>query len=133
MEKENIAPYSFEEKRVHFVMNENFLQMRSSSRYVEVSHWGNVHFSETYDMQNRCAPFKGEFSTLDFNRANRDKAGRNAFVGSEIELPFTTWGFDFRDEIGNITTMARRDDYKGKALVTLTPRYGLLGHWNATW
>lgn len=108
--------------------------MRSSERNVEISHWGNVYFSEKYDMMNRCAPFKGEFSTLDFNRGNRDKAGRNAFRISEIELPFSAWGFDFRDEIGNITTsIARRDDYKGKALVTLTPRFGLLGHWNATW
>ena len=115
-------------------MNEDFLQMRSSQRNIEVSHWGNVYFYETYDMMNRCAPFKGEYSTLDFNRANRAKVGRNAFTGSEIELPFTAWGFDFRDELGNITTsLARRDDHKGKALVTLNPRFGLLGSWNATW
>ena len=108
--------------------------MRSSQRKIEISHWGNVNFHETYDMQNRCAPFKGEFSTLDFNKGNRDKAGRNAFIGTEINLPFTSWGFDFRDELGNITTtMAIRDSQKGKAVVTLTPRFGLLGSWNATW
>jgi hypothetical protein len=50
IEKENIPPYSFEEKRVHFIMNEDFLQMRSSSRTVEISHWGNVYFKEIFDM-----------------------------------------------------------------------------------
>ena len=85
-------------------------------------------------MMNRCAPFRGEFSTIDFNRGNSKKAGRNAFVGCTVELPYTAWGFDFRDELGNITTsLARRDDHKGKALVTLNPRFGLLGSWNATW
>lgn len=114
VERENILPYSFEERSVHFVMNQQFLQMRSSQRNVEVSHWGNAFFFETYDMMNRCAPFVGEFSTLDFNRGNRDKAGRNAFVGTKIELPISTWGFDFRDELGNITSsMVVKDEQLG--------------------
>jgi len=93
-----------------------------------------VYFFETYDMMNRCARFVGEFSTLDFNRGNRDKAGRNAFVGTKIELPYSTWGFDFRDELGNITTsMVVKDEELGKAIITLNPRYGLLGSWNSTW
>ena len=71
IERKNVAPYSYEVKRVHFVMNEQFLQMRTSQRNVEISHWGNINFHETYDMQNRAAPFIGEFSTLDFNRGSR--------------------------------------------------------------
>lgn len=50
IERENVLPYSYEEKTVHFQMNQQFLQMRTSQRNVEVSHWGNAYFFETYDM-----------------------------------------------------------------------------------
>ena len=107
--------------------------MRSSSRYIEISHWGNIKFTEQYDMQNRAAKFVGEFSTLDFNERNTH-VGRNAFRMSTIELPFNTWGFSYRDELGNISTsIAKRDNRKGKAVVILKPRYALLGGWNSTW
>lgn len=107
--------------------------MRSSSRYIEVSHWGNIKFSETYDMVNRGANLVGHFSNIDFSERNQD-AGRNAFRFSDIELPYEAWGFSYRDELGNISTsIARRDDNKMKALVRLTPRYALQGGWNSTW
>lgn len=134
LERQNVLPYSYEEKTVHFVMNQHFLQMRSSQRNVEISHWGNVYFFETYDLMNRCAHFVGEFSTLDFNRGNRDKVGRTAFVGTIIDLPISTWGFDFRDELGNITSsQVTKDKEKDQIVIGLNPRFGLLGSWNSTW
>lgn len=107
--------------------------MRSSSRYIEVSHWGNVKFSEVYDMENRGAKLIGHFSNIDFTDKN-PKAGRNAFKRAQIELPYEAWGFSYRDELGNISTsLARKDHHAAKALVTLTPRFALQGGWNSTW
>jgi hypothetical protein len=107
--------------------------MRKSSRHIEVSHWGNVKFTETYDMVNRAANFTGHFSTLDFNKRNHH-VGRNAFRMSHIKLPYNAWGFSYRDELGNISTsLATHDDVGNFASVYLTPRYALLGGWNSTW
>jgi len=107
--------------------------MRKSVRNIEISHWGNINFSEEYDMENRAAKLTGHFSTLDFNKRNRH-VGKNAFRGTEIKLPYSTWGFSYRDELGNITTsVARRDSNADNAVVTLMPRFSLLGGWNSTW
>ena len=83
-------------------------------------------------MQNRGAKFIGEFSTLDFNDRNTH-TGKNAFRRSTIHLPLNTWGFSYRDELGNISTsVAKRNSNKGRAEVVLKPRYALLGGWNST-
>lgn len=111
--------------------------MRSSSRYIEISHWGNIKFSEVYDMHNRAAKLVGHFSNIDFpNRRPTDQsnAGRNSFRYSDIELPYEAWGFSYRDELGNITTsVARKDQQSLKSRVRLIPRYALQGDWNSTW
>lgn len=107
--------------------------MRKSQRYIEISHWGNIKFSEEYDMQNRAAQLTGHFSRVDFDSRN-PKVARNAFRASRIELPYEAWGFSFRDELGNISTsIATRDEYSRKAIVKLSPRYALQGGWNSTW
>ena len=107
--------------------------MRKSSRDIEISHWGNIKITEVYDMENRAARFVGEYSVVDLKRDPRGTA-KNAFRGAIIKLPYNTWGFSFRDELGNISTsVARRDDKENAAVIELTPRFILLGGWNATW
>ena len=107
--------------------------MRTSSRYVEVSHWGNIFFKEHYDMQNRAAEFKGEFSTIDFND-NRKDTGKNAFRRGVVTFPASVWGLEYRDELGNITTSrAYRRESEDRAYAVLTPRFALQGGWNHTW
>jgi len=85
-------------------------------------------------MMNRAAKFIGQFSTLDFNTGNYKIAGKNAFKSSRVTFPYTVWGLEYRDELGNITTSkAWRDVNKHKAYAELFPRFGLMGGWNHTW
>lgn len=101
--REHIAPLSPETDTLRFALNTHFTQSKLTKRTVEVSHWGNVNYNDEYYLQNRAATFRGEFSTIDYNKGNKLN-GRNAFKGYRIELPHNAWGLFYRDEIGNITT-----------------------------
>ena len=107
--------------------------MRTIERRVILSHWGNIKFEEDYDMVNDAAEFKGSFSTLDFNDGN-PKVGKQAFRKSVIKMPYSAWGFSYRDELGNITTSTIiKSESQGMVQGMLRPRFGLLGGWNCSW
>ena len=113
------------------VLNAHFTQAQSVTRYVEVSHWGNVYTREYNKLTNRAATFKGEFSTIDFNPGRKD-TGRHCYRSATVKLPVDAWGLYFRDEVGNITSAypERKDD---AIEIALFPRFALLGGWNLTW
>lgn len=128
---DNLAPLTATSARLHFPLNIHFLQSSTISRYIEISHWGNIYFKDLYKLHNRAAKFRGSFSTIDFNK-NRKDTGRNAFRGTRVRLPANAWGLFYRDEIGNITTSAVKKETE-EILVDLRPRWSLLGDWNCTW
>ena len=101
--KSSIAPLTSEAAKLHFPLNLHFVHSSTTTRYVEISHWGNIYFKDQYLLHNRAAKFRGEFSTLDYNKHKSD-TGRNSFRSAKIKLPSNAWGLFYRDEIGNITT-----------------------------
>lgn len=98
-----IPPLSPSSTTLHFPLNIHFVHSKGTTRYIEISHWGNIYFQDQYLLHNRAAKFRGEFSTLDFNKGRKD-TGRHAFRSAYVKLPPTAWGLFYRDEIGNITT-----------------------------
>lgn len=99
----NISPLRPSSVSLHFPLNMHFVHSKATTRYIEISHWGNIYFNDQYLLHNRAAKFEGEFSTLDFNKGRKD-TGRHAFRSQVVKLPPTAWGLFYRDEIGNITT-----------------------------
>lgn len=101
----DLPPYTATSTRLHFPLNIHFVHSSTTTRYIEISHWGNIYFKDQYLLHNRASKFRGEFSTLDFNK-HKQETGRNAFRSARIRLPSNAWGLFYRDEIGNITTSA---------------------------
>jgi Ribophorin I len=129
----DIAPLSPVTGNMHFPLNMHFVHSKRTSRYIEISHWGNIYFQEQYLLHNRAAKFKGEFSTLDFNKGRKD-TGRHAFRSQVVKLPATAWGLFYRDEIGNITTstVSRRVSYLLSRLMVFMSTLSLDGHSSVT-
>ena len=99
----DVAPFSASSNKMNFPLNMHFVHSSTTTRYIEISHWGNIYFKDQYLLHNRAAKLRGEFSTLDFNKYKTD-TGRNAFRSAKVKLPANAWGLFYRDEIGNITT-----------------------------
>ena len=102
-EAQDVSPLSPQSQIYQFVLNVHFVQSSKTTRYIEISHWGNIYFNDEYFLKNRGAKFRGAFSTLDFNKGRKD-TGRTAFREETIRLPVNAWGLFYRDEIGNIST-----------------------------
>ena len=131
--RQDLGAFSYEIQPFGFLMNKHFLQMRNSTRYIQISHWGNVFFKDVLDMVNRGANFEGHYSNIDL-REGRTDSGKNAFRVANIKRPYNVWGLDYRDELRNISTSAvRRDERNQVVNVSLKPRFILLGGWNHTW
>lgn len=51
----------------------------------------------------------------------------------DAELPFNSWGIEYYDEIGNISTSNAWKDSKDAVIkMSLEPRFYLCGGWNFT-
>ena len=51
-------PYRFHEMKIHFENNSPFLVVSEMTRWIEISHWGNVAVEETYHMVHEGAQLK---------------------------------------------------------------------------
>jgi oligosaccharyltransferase complex subunit alpha (ribophorin I) len=132
---------------VHFPLDEPLVRGLRVVREVEVSHWGNVYFEESYLIRNDGPAVEGEFS-------RRRYSDRSAFLGHMFEnlrarLPANSRWIYFRDAIGNVSTSAVHRLPKGVSLgsgekngkrggaaageggvvVDLGMRYPMLGGW----
>ena len=58
----DIKPYSVHEMKIHFENNSPFLTVKDMTRWIEVSHWGNVAVEETYHLVHEGAQLKVFFS-----------------------------------------------------------------------
>ena len=54
----NTKPYKTHEMRIHFENNSPFLVVNEMTRWIEISHWGNVAVEETYHMTHEGAQLK---------------------------------------------------------------------------
>ena len=99
----DLPPLSPESEVLVFDLNAHHTNSMHTTRYVEISHWGNVWVHEVHKLQNRAATFNGPYSTLDFNPGNKH-VGRHCFRDYTVALPPDAWGLYYRDEVGNIST-----------------------------
>jgi len=119
-----IAAFKNSEMKVHYENNSPFLTVNEMTRWIEVSHWGNVAVEETYSMTHTGAGLKGHFSRYDYQRTPT----YSAIKSFKTVLPASARDVYYRDVIGNISTsnMAIKDD---SVEVELKPRFPLFGGW----
>lgn len=98
--------------------------MKSLTKIIEISHWGNANVEEWYELEHDGAKLQGEFSRFDYRRA-----GKGPFVRSITHvLPLDAHNIYYRDEIGNISTSAIAAN-EHALFLDLTPRFPLFGGW----
>lgn len=113
-----------QELRLHYENNSPFLTVNEMTRWIEVSHWGNVAVEETYHMTHEGAQLKGHFSRYDYQRS----PAHAAIKSFKTVLPAAARDVYYRDEIGNISTsnmLTQHDSVE----VELRPRFPLFGGW----
>lgn len=120
----NVAAYSTSEMKIHYENNTPFLTVNEMTRWIEVSHWGNIAVEETYHMTHSGATLKGHFSRYDYQRTPT----HSVIKSFKTVLPASARDVYYRDEIGNISTshMLVQDD---SVEVELRPRFPLFGGW----
>lgn len=116
--------YRTHEMRVHFENNSPFLSVNDMTRWIEVSHWGNIAVEETCHVTHTGAQLKGHFSRYDYQRTPTHAAIKQF----KSVLPASAKDVYYRDEIGNISTsnMLAQDD---SVELVLRPRFPLFGGW----
>jgi len=120
----NVEGYSSSEMKIHYENNTPFLTVNEMTRWIEVSHWGNIAVEETYHMTHTGATLKGHFSRYDYQRTPT----HSVIKSFKTVLPASARDVYYRDEIGNISTsnMLIQDD---SVEVELRPRFPLFGGW----
>ena len=66
-------PFQLHEMKVHYENNSPFLTVNDMTRWIEVSHWGNVAVEETYHMTHVGAQLKVSNIFLYFGDVNKLK------------------------------------------------------------
>lgn len=122
---EDKEPYSEAELKVHSENNTPFLTITSLERIIEVSHWGNIAVEEHIEIRHTGAILKGPFSRYDYQRTQDTGASVKSF---KTVLPASARDVYYRDEIGNISTSALRED-EDMVEIELRPRFPLFGGW----
>lgn len=74
------------------------MEFIEANRTITISHWGNVKVHDQLSLRNNGAEFFGEYNPLLMQKS------KSYFKGVTIELPYNTWGFSLRDELGNISS-----------------------------
>lgn len=120
----DVKPYKTHEMKIHFENNAPFIVVNEMTRWLEISHWGNIAVEETYHMIHQGAQLKNHFSRYDFQRTPTHAAVKSF----KTVLPASARDVYYRDEIGNISTsnMLTQDD---SVEVELRPRFPLFGGW----
>lgn len=102
---------------IHFAMDEPLVRGLRVVRDVEVSHWGNVYFEETYLVRNDGPSLEGEFS----RRRYGDRSAYTSYMFENLRarLPAGSRWIYYRDAIGNVSTSAVHRLPKGASLSSL--------------
>lgn len=115
---------------LHFRNNNPFLTMTDVVRDMEISHWGNVRVSESYNIRHDGATLVGAYESTDY--ANMMYGGRlaepTAVRDLKAILPGGASRVTYTDRIGNISTSNFRRGRR-KSVLELEMRYKLLGGW----
>jgi len=121
----NIQAYASKPLSLHFETTAQFSTVTELEREIKVCHWGGVVFSETYNLRHSGAKLKDVFSRVDYERMQRG----SSFEYMSAKLPANSYGIDYRDDIGNISTSNVRKSRK-YVLFEMRPRFPLFGGWH---
>eukprot|EP00470_Lotharella_oceanica_P006008 CAMPEP_0170178728 /NCGR_PEP_ID=MMETSP0040_2-20121228/13550_1 /TAXON_ID=641309 /ORGANISM="Lotharella oceanica, Strain CCMP622" /LENGTH=399 /DNA_ID=CAMNT_0010422143 /DNA_START=81 /DNA_END=1280 /DNA_ORIENTATION=+ len=121
----NIKAYTHKALSLHFESKAEFSTVTEMEREIKVCHWGGVVFTETYNLRNSGAYLKDVFSRIEYERMQRG----SSFDFLTAKLPANSYGIDYRDDIGNISTSNVRETSKG-VVMEMRPRFPLFGGWH---
>lgn len=106
----------------------------TARRVIEVSQWGNVAVVEEYRLLNEAAALEGEFSRIPF--AFEKNGNGNPLLKVDGYLPSLTGilpryarNLQYFDVIGNVSSSHAHRAGKQYVMVSLEPRFPLLGGW----
>ncbi|KAJ3437575.1 dolichyl-diphosphooligosaccharide--protein glycosyltransferase subunit [Anaeramoeba flamelloides] len=122
-----INGFSQADLKVHFQNNQPLTRIKSLTKTLTVSHFGNLFVDEYYVVSNEQAKLVGEFSRLDYSR-NKHLSGRGSFQDVTLHLHERAYGFEYFDIIGNISTSQYRQN-DGQTDVNLKTRFPIFGEW----
>lgn len=127
---DDIAPTSIDKMTVHYENNSPFLTVTELTRYIEVSHWGNIAVEEHINLLHTGATLKGSFSRYEFQRDGN--SGMNSVKSFKTLLPASADKPYYRDHNGNVSTsnMRVRKDF---VELDLRPRFPLFGGWKTSY
>eukprot|EP00472_Partenskyella_glossopodia_P013669 CAMPEP_0197516666 /NCGR_PEP_ID=MMETSP1318-20131121/1561_1 /TAXON_ID=552666 /ORGANISM="Partenskyella glossopodia, Strain RCC365" /LENGTH=454 /DNA_ID=CAMNT_0043065569 /DNA_START=32 /DNA_END=1396 /DNA_ORIENTATION=- len=120
------SPYAFKALSLHFETKAKFMTVTHLEREIKVCHWGGVVFSEVYNLRNSGADLKDTFHRIDYENMQFG----TSFHDLSAKLPKNSYGIDFRDDIGNISSSHVRETSK-HVLFEMTPRFPLFGGWKS--
>jgi len=126
----DVKPFSQEKVGIHFQNNEPILRATSVIRDYEVSHWGNVRVSETYNLLNAGARLSGPYEAKSvysfmYNERNPEPS---AVRSLKAVLPPNARRVSYTDRIGNISTSNFRQGHR-RSTLDIRFRYPLFGGW----
>jgi oligosaccharyltransferase complex subunit alpha (ribophorin I) len=123
----NLSPLSFLAADFHFKAEHSFITVTKLVKEFEVSHWGNVAVTESFEISNTAANYTGSWSRLDYSR----RVSRNnafSFDSVRLKLPKNSHNIHFRDYLGNISTSTVRRT-RNEINLDLMPRFPLVPSW----
>ena len=108
--------------------------IKSAKRVIEVSQWGNVGVVEEYKLLNGAAALDGEFSRIPFAFVKNGNTNPLFKVDGHLSsltgiLPRYARNLQYFDVIGNVSTSHAHRVGKQYVMVSLEPRFPLLGGW----
>jgi oligosaccharyltransferase complex subunit alpha (ribophorin I) len=127
---EDRQPYTFSPIIIHFENNKPFAIVEELVREVEISHWGSIQVTESYNLVHAGARHKGVFSRVEY-QSRPGMSGASSFKSLIAKLPPRVHSVYYRDGIGNISSSHLRIDSR-KSELEIEPRYPLFGGWKAT-
>ncbi|KAF9580756.1 proteasome regulatory particle base subunit [Lunasporangiospora selenospora] len=117
---------------IQYQLSGPIYHVRHLLRDIEVSQWGdNLAVEEHYNLVNKGALLKGQFSRVDYQKNPAGIRDGNGILGLQTRLPKQAAEIYYRDEIGNISTSALVHQPK-EVLLNLKPRFPIFGGWNTT-
>jgi len=126
----NVPPFSSKLVRIHFMNNEPILRATTVIRDYEVSHWGNVRVTETYNLLNAGArlkePYQAQSSYKHMNGWAIPEPSAVRMLNAI--LPPNARRVTFSDRLGNITTSQLKKGRK-RSILYVGFRYPLFGGW----
>ncbi|CEF64693.1 Dolichyl-diphosphooligosaccharide--protein glycosyltransferase subunit 1 [Strongyloides ratti] len=123
----NIKAFDWKDITIHYENNSPFVVVTHLTRWIEVSHWGNIAVEDSLEVVHRGAKLVGGFSRVDYAQ-DRRRSSHPSVASWTTQLPKGARDIYYRDEVGNISTSevlhrARSVD------VEITPRFPLFGGW----